>query len=151
MDDLHAEMGKGTLVGIEKDPFSPIPAFHGAGDLLEQRRQSVRRFRPGPLRGDDPIGGEIGEPLHLLRVALRPEAPPGPGKAVERTDDEVYGQKRHEGHEPEGVKNIKGLDLLQEGCPTGTETGDERTGGFLLGDQRSQDRRRCNDDQEDDG
>ena len=62
---------------------------------------------------DDPIGGEIGEPLHLLRVALRPEAPPGSGEAVERTDDEVDGQKRHEGHEPEGVKNVEGLDIQQ--------------------------------------
>jgi len=93
VNDVDAEKSKASLLGAKPDTVRSIRPFHGAVFTLQEGQSSVRR-RPNvrPCRKRI-FFRHIPEDVFVEGIMLHPETPPGQGKAIQRTNDEVDGQK----------------------------------------------------------
>ncbi len=115
MDDKDPETGEGALPAGEDEPLGRLHLLDPPAALPEEGLQPGNLLRGRPFRRDDPFRGEIREALRSVRRGAAAELPPGRGKAVQGTGDQVDGQQDEQEDEPGGVVNVEELEGLKDG------------------------------------
>ena len=93
MNDIDAEKSKAPLLRAKPDAVCRVHPFHPAVFPAKQVQDGVCRcLNIGPGRKRI-FFRDIPEDVFILRCMLHPETAPGQGKAIQRTNGEVDGQK----------------------------------------------------------